>query len=141
MCPESLAQLDLLLLTVAKPRKVQQDGIHFQGFRYLDLILAAYVGESVVIRYDPADLAEVRVYHDGRFLCRAVCQELADQTIGLKEIIQARTQRRKQVRDDLKERTTLVDQLLTHHRAATTEVVPPAAAIPNRSRLKWYINE
>lgn len=29
--PESLAQLDLLLLMVAKPRKVQQDGIHFQG--------------------------------------------------------------------------------------------------------------
>ncbi len=29
--PESLEQLDLLLLTVAKPRRVQQDGIHFQG--------------------------------------------------------------------------------------------------------------
>ncbi len=109
--PESLEQLDLLLLTVAKPRTVQQDGIHFQGLRYLDLTLAAYVGEVVVIRYDPADLAEIRVYHDGRFLCRAVCQELADQTIGLKEIVQARTQRRMQVCDDLKERTTLVDQL------------------------------
>ena len=39
--PESLEQLDLLLLTVAKARKVRQDGIHFQGFRYLDLTLAA----------------------------------------------------------------------------------------------------
>jgi len=48
-------QLDLLLLTVAKPRKVQQDGIHFQGLRYLDLTLSAYIGEPVVIRYDPAD--------------------------------------------------------------------------------------
>ena len=34
--PESLEQLDLLLLTVAKSRKVRQDGIHFQGFCYLD---------------------------------------------------------------------------------------------------------
>jgi putative transposase len=138
---ESLAQLDLLLLTVAKPRKVQQDGIHFQGFRYLDLTLAAYVGESVVIRYDPADLAEIRVYHGNRFLCRAVCQELADQTISLKEIVQARTQRRKQVRDDLKERTTLVDQLLANHRAATPEAAPAAAATPDRPRLKRYINQ
>ena len=53
--PESLDQLDLLLLTVAKPRRVHQDGIHFQGFRYLDVTLSAYVGEDVVIRYDPRD--------------------------------------------------------------------------------------
>ena len=42
--PESLEQLDLLLLTVAKGRRVQQDGIHFQGRHYLDTTLAAYVG-------------------------------------------------------------------------------------------------
>jgi putative transposase len=41
--PESPEQLDLLLLTVAKPRRVHQDGIHFQGLRYVDLTLAAYV--------------------------------------------------------------------------------------------------
>jgi Mu transposase, C-terminal len=33
-------------------RRVHQDGIHFQGFRYIDLTLAAYVGEDVTIRYD-----------------------------------------------------------------------------------------
>jgi putative transposase len=139
--PESLSQLDLLLLTVAKQRKVQQDGIHFQGLRYLDLTLAAYVGEAVVIRYDPADLAEIRVYHGNQFLCRAVCQELADQTISLKEIVHARTQRRKQVRDDLKERTTLVDQLLTNHRAAAPEREPETAPRSDRPRLKRYLNE
>jgi putative transposase len=32
--PTSLEQLDLLLLTVAKTRRVQQDGIRFQGYRY-----------------------------------------------------------------------------------------------------------
>src|SRR5207245_2842984 len=71
--PESPEHLDLLLLTVAKARRVHQDGIHFQGLRYLDLTLAAYVGETVTIRYDPRDLAEIRVYEHDRFLCRAVC--------------------------------------------------------------------
>ncbi|MEV2270486.1 Mu transposase C-terminal domain-containing protein [Nonomuraea africana] len=51
--PDSLDQLDLLLLTVARPRKIHPDGIHFQALRYLDPVLAAYVGEDVVIRYDP----------------------------------------------------------------------------------------
>src|SRR6185295_9476071 len=97
--PESLEQLDLLLLTVAKPRRVQQDGIRFQGFRYLDLTLAAYVGEDVTIRYDPRDMAEIRVYHQNTFVCRAVCQELAEQTISLKEIIQTRNRRRRQLRE------------------------------------------
>lgn len=45
--PESLEQLDLLLLTVARPRQVQRDGTHFQGLRYLDLPLAASIGEAV----------------------------------------------------------------------------------------------
>lgn len=144
--PSSLEQLDLLLLTVAKSRTVQQDGIHFQGLRYLDLTLAAYVGEMVVIRYDPVDLAEIRVYHENRFLCRAVCQELTNQTISLKEIVQARTQRRKQVRDDLKERTSIVDHLLRSHRIDEPPAAPPAAppadvAQSDEPRLKRYINE
>ena len=87
--PDSLEQLDLLLLTVVKPRKVRRDGIHFQNFAYIEPTLAAYVGESVSIRYDPRDLAEIRVYYNNAFLCRAICQELADKTISLKEIIKA----------------------------------------------------
>jgi putative transposase len=138
---ESLEQLDLLLLTVAKLRTVQQDGIHFQGLRYLDLTLSAYIGEPVVIRYDPADLAEIRVYHQNRFLCRAVCQELAGQTISLKDIVQARTQRRRQVRDDLKEREKVVDQVLATHAAAAPCPAPEPTAQPDRPRLKRYIND
>jgi len=137
--PDSLEQLDLLLLTVAKPRRIQQDGIHLQGLRYLDLTLAAYVGESVVIRYDPTDLGEIRVYHEGRFLCREVCQELADRTISLKEIVQARTQRRRQVGTDLKERTRVLDVLLA--RQPTEAETAPAPAEPRRPRLKRYHNE
>ena len=91
--PDSAEQLDLLLLTVAKTRLVHQDGIRFQGHRYLDPTLAAYVKEEVLIRYDPADLAEIRVFYQDRFLCRAVCQELSGQTVSLKEIEKARSER------------------------------------------------
>jgi len=38
--PDSLEQLDLLLLTVAKGRQIQRDGIRFQGYRYIDPTLA-----------------------------------------------------------------------------------------------------
>ena len=136
--PESVEQLDLLLLTVAKPRRVQQDGIHFQGLRYLDTTLAAYVGAPVVIRYDPKDLGEIRVFHEQRFLCRAVCQELADRVVSLKDIVQARTQRRRQVGRELKERTKLVDMLLAEHPSEAAE--PPTVPVA-RPRLKRYLND
>jgi len=50
--PESLEQLDLLLMHEVRTRKVRPDGIHFQSLRYLSLTLAAYVGEEVTIRFD-----------------------------------------------------------------------------------------
>jgi putative transposase len=137
--PDSLEQLDLLLLTVAKPRKVHQDGIHFLGFRYLDLILAAYVGEAVTIRYDPHDLAEIRVFHHDRFLCRAICQELAGQTISLQEIVQARTQRRRSLGEHLDDWAGIVEALLAVHQEAPERPSPdPPSAGP---RLKRYANE
>jgi putative transposase len=67
--PDSLEKLDLLLLTIAKPRKVQQDGIHFQSLKYIDKVLASYVGELVTIRYNPRDMAEIRVFYQDKFLC------------------------------------------------------------------------
>ena len=48
--PSTLSQLDLLLLTVRKTRRVQQDGIRFEGYRYIDTTLAGYVREDVLIR-------------------------------------------------------------------------------------------
>ena len=60
--PSSLAQLDVLLTTFPTRRRVQQDGLAFQGRRYFDCRLTEYVGEQVVVRYDPADLSEIAVY-------------------------------------------------------------------------------
>lgn len=105
--PASLEQLDLLLVWVAKPRKVHPDGIHFQGLRYLDPTLAAYVGESVTIRYDPRDLAELRVFHHDAFVCRAICPQLADQEVSLNDIVAARAARaarRRELAGGLRER-------------------------------------
>jgi putative transposase len=142
--PHSLERLDLLLLTVAKTRRVQQDGIRFQGYRYIEPTLAGYVKEEVLIRYDPADLAEIRVYHQDSYVCRAICQELTGQTISLKEIEKARVERRKQVREGLSSRAAVVEQFLAVHQDETfppkTATREPAPAV-ERPRLKRYINE
>jgi putative transposase len=143
--PESLEQLDLLLLTVAKPRIVHPDGIHFQGLRYLDPTLAAYVGEVVTIRYDPRDLAEIRVFHRDQFLCRAICQELAGTSISLRDIVQARTQRRRELEAGLRDRRSVVELLLSSTAASApadaSAVRPSPAASPRRPALKRYVHE
>ncbi len=140
--PENLEQLDLLLLTVAKARRVHQDGIHFRGLRYLDLTLAAYIGEEVLIRYDSQDMAEIRVFYHDAFLCRAICPDLANQTITLKEIIQARKQRRQQVKSGLDERAALVEQYLQVHQPdpVTHQEAPTQPSSPT-PRLKRYFND
>jgi putative transposase len=146
--PGSLEQLDLLLLAVARPRKIHPDGIHFQGLRYLDPVLAAYVGEPVTIRYDPRDMAEIRVFTSAGFLCRAICPELAGTTISLKDITTARNARRRELRRQLGERATVVDRLIAVHNPppqvlppATAEPAPQAADDPPRPRLKRYQEE
>jgi putative transposase len=113
--PSSLEQLDLLLLTVARPRKIHPDGIHFQGLRYLDPVLAAYVGDSVIIRYDPRDMAEIRVFTSAGFLCRAICPELAGTAVSLKEITAARNARRRDLAGGLRDRASVVDRLIAVH--------------------------
>lgn len=73
--PDSLEQLDILLLHVPKPRKVLRDGVRLLGRRYVEPTLAAFIGETVELLYDPRDLTEVHVYHDGKFICRALSPE------------------------------------------------------------------
>jgi putative transposase len=126
--PDSLEQLDLLLVMVARPRVVHRDGIRFQGLRYLDPTLAAYVGEPVTIRYDPRDLGEVRVFHRNRFLCRAISPEHAGQALTLKDIQAARAAHRRALRGQLNERRTAVSEYLPTQPASPAEPAPPATA-------------
>jgi putative transposase len=142
--PESLEQLDLLLLTVAKPRIIHRDGIRFQGLRYIDITLAAYIGERVTIRYDPRDMVEIRVYYRQRFLCRAVCQELAGETVGLKDIIRARRRRKRELQEQIDRRQSLVDQLLVSSApdpSTPQSIAPPNPPPQSRKKLKRYEND
>jgi putative transposase len=80
-------------------------------------------------RYDPADIAEIRVYQGDRFLCRAICQELAGETVSFKDILRARTERRRALQSTIRSRRSLVDQVLVRPAAAAPFVSPsPPAA-------------
>ena len=113
--------------------------------------LAAYVGETVTLRFDPRDVAEIRVFHEDVFLCRAVCAELAGETVPLREILRARNRRRRELRGVLRDRESAVNTLLDLKRGGITEKVhaqqesgsaeapeKPPPAVP---RLKRYRNE
>ena len=146
--PDSLEQLDLLLIQVAKARQVRADGIHFQSLRYISTTLAAYVGETVTLRFDPRDMAEIRVFHEDKFLCRAVCAELAGATVPLREILRARNRRRRELRGVLRDRQTAIDTLLDLKRGELTgkEDAPPTPANKPAAKrpvpaLKRYRNE
>ena len=143
--PDSLEHLDLLLLTVAKQRRVHQDGIRFGGHRYIDTTLAAYVGEAVTIRYDPRDVAEVRVFYGERFLCRAICQELAGQTVSLQEISRACDRQRRQLARRIREARSFAAAALGHEPSRSSrlssEPSPSEPASAQPARLKRYANE
>jgi len=143
--PDSLEQLDLLLFTVPRTRRVHRDGIRFMGLRYMTTTLAAYVGEDVLLRYDPRDMAEIRVFYRDGFLCRAICQEIAGATLSLREIVRTRDQRRRQLRQTLQERQKTVESLLEARRWSAPVEVPPSNAgnkPPNSApKLKRYFNE
>ena len=131
--PNSLEQLDLLLLTVPKQRMVRRDGIYFQNFRYIHTTLAGYVGESIIVRYDPRDLAQISVFLEGKFICHAICQELAGHTISLKEIIKARRSKKRELRQIINRRQALLSDVFNNR----VENAPTKKA----STLKKYENE
>ena len=137
--PDSLEELDLLLVMAAKSRLVRRDGIRFQGLRYIDPTLAPYVGERVTIRYDPRDLAELRVFHKNRFLCRAISPEHAGDSVTLKDIQTARVAHRRALRTRINERVSTVADFLpdARSRKPVARQLNPA----RRPRLRTYIED
>ncbi|MGV0111893.1 Mu transposase C-terminal domain-containing protein [Arthrobacter sp. CP30] len=136
--PETLEQLDELLLTVQAPRKVRRDGIRFQGLRYHSPTLASYVGETITIRYDPRDVSEIRVFHRDQFVCKAINPEYQHATIGIKEIQAARTARRRQLRTQINER---IRSFPTPHSELGPDEPPPPTETPSptaQSKLRVY---
>lgn len=140
----SLEELDLLLLMEAKLRCVLRDGIHFQGLRYIDPILANYVGEYVLIRYNPSDVSSLRVYYKEKFVCQPICIELSQETVSIKELQRVRNQRKQQLKKKILQRKSFVEAVieannknLPHPQEETTLL----KASIMKSKLRLYIND
>jgi putative transposase len=137
--PASLEDLDLLLVLHAEPRRVRRDGIRFQGLRYVAPTLAGFVGEAVTMRYDPRDLSEIRLFHRGGFLCRAVSEEHAGEVVTLKDIETARRAHRRSLRATINERVARVADFLPRHaQAAPSASHRRPVPSPARPRLRLY---
>ncbi|MGE8131556.1 Mu transposase C-terminal domain-containing protein [Methylobacterium sp. NPDC080182] len=142
--PDSLDALDGLLIMVAKPRVVRRDGIRFEGLRYFDPTLAAYVGEAVTVRYDPRDLGEIRVFHRNGFLCRAVSPERAGSRITLKDVQAARLAHRRRLRGIIRGKRACVRDLLPPAPVpAAAPATPPLRQpiAPRHPRLRTYAED
>jgi putative transposase len=83
---------------VSQSRKVLRDGLHLNGLIYWANELAGLIEESVLIRFDPQNVAYVVVYHKNRYLCTAVVPELMGVKISLKEWHTLQTQQRQSAR-------------------------------------------
>lgn len=142
---DSLEYLDLLLLTEAKPRKIFRDGIRFQGLRYIDILLAPYIGETVVIRYSPSNITSIRVFYKGRFLCQPICSELSQLKIGIKDIQHARNERRQKLKKEIIERKSLVDAVIEassiYFQVSTGNEEPLLTTKQQKNKLKLYKHE
>ncbi|MGD7003780.1 Mu transposase C-terminal domain-containing protein [Corynebacterium halotolerans] len=139
--PDTVDDLNLLLLTVATPRVVHRDGVHFQGLRYVSPLLAAYVKEPVVIRYDPRDISEIKVFHHDQYICTAVDPDHASATVSLKDIQTARATRRRQLRAQINERIAVVADHSPQLRPTSPQ--SPATGEPTRKKrkLRTYLEE
>jgi putative transposase len=138
--PDSMNELDLLLMTVDKSRRVQRDGVRFQGFRYISTVLAGFVGETVMVRYDPRDLAEIKIYFDEKFLCTAICQEIAETIISLKEIQKARREIKGELFDEIRKAKRLL-RYLQKDRTDPKDASLGIQQETNTKKLKLYHND
>ncbi len=88
-------------------------------------------------------MAEIRVFHKDGFLCRAICAELAGETVPFRDTIRVRNSRRKQLRKVLEEKQKTVDVLLQLKRGENIVKASPGttADAPSGVRIKRYRNE
>jgi putative transposase len=91
-------------------------------------------------------MAEIRVFYKERFVCRAICPELAGETVPLREILRARNRRRRELSTILRDRKKTVDALLEVKRAngipaESTEATQPVEHEKRKPALKRYMNE
>ena len=140
--PETIDELNLLPLTVAKPRIVHRDGVHFLGLRYVSPLLAAYVGESVILRYEPRDIAEIQVFHRGQHICKAVDPTHERSTVTFKDIQAARSARKRELRGQINERIATVARYLpVDQESADIGQRDAITRKPKRPKLRTYLED
>lgn len=90
------------------------------------------------------DMAEIRVFQDDRFICRAICQELAGETVSFKDIVQARSERRRALQATIRDRRSLVDQLVRRPSTVSSALISDRVVTPSTQgapRLRRYEHE
>lgn len=89
----------------------------------------------VVLRYDPRDVAEIRVFHNQRFLCRAICPELAGETVSLRDIVKVRNQRIRRLRSILRDRKKTIDSLFELKRGEVGQTLKTPTASSQKTSV------
>ena len=135
--PESIAKLNSLLLTPKKSRIVQRDGIRFSGLRYYHPNLCAYVGEIVIIKFDPADLGEIWVYEADKLICKAVCEDLQNSITTYEDLKKVRTQRKKELKKAIRSKLSIAEELF---QKKDIKVIRKKVR-EKKSKFKLYTNE
>src|SRR4051812_43253903 len=103
--------------------------------------LAGFVGEAVTVRCDPRDLSEIRLFHRGGFLCRAVNEEHAGKVVTLKDIEAARRAHRRALRAAIDGRAAQGAGFLPPHDQQSRPAAPPRPASSPARRLRLYAED
>lgn len=117
-------------------------GCTSKGYGYISPLLAAYVGESVILRYDPRDVAEIQVFHRGQHICKAVDPTHERSIMTFKDIQKARSARKRQLRGQINERIATVAEFLPAGQPTTEAPQPdPAVHRTKKTKLRTYAED
>ncbi len=130
-------ELDLLLLRQDRRRVYRGGFIRFANLLYKGEYLEGYVGEQVVLRYNPCDITSLYIYRSQGerdvFLTRAHAQNLETERLSLPEA-KAISRRLRQARQEItnesvllevRDRTRFVEELLSGEHRSRSEASDP----------------
>ena len=130
-------ELDLLLMRQDRRRVYQGGYIRFANLLYKGEYLEGYVGQQVVLRYNPQDITSLYVYRNQGdrdvFLTRAHAQNLETERLSLLEAkaISCRLRQARQeitnesVLSEVRDRTRFVEDLLSDNHQPTSHESEP----------------
>lgn len=118
--PGSARELDLLLMCTEE-RVVQQTGIRFYHLDYWSYQLVDLIGERVLVRFDPENIRELVVYHEGNFVCVVTTPYLHGVEINLADWRALQAQRRRSVREVV----TAYERWLEAKRESLVPIIDP----------------